>query len=177
MKMKKLLSLVMSMMVILMMPSVVMASESETLELEEREYLIVNDTDIVYVGEDYENPITGEYIRWQNGRGLDKKFTFSVKYSVKSSKFVINGSSVDISTTAQIEDRNGNSASGYYGHLYMVSILNFLTCKDLQFSLGKVQSGTITGLKSGGSYYVQIVNNDYLPDNLYLVGEGTIVSK
>ena len=32
MKMKKLLSLVMSMMVILMMPSVVMASESETLE-------------------------------------------------------------------------------------------------------------------------------------------------
>ena len=46
-------------------------------EQDDRTYLIVNGEDIVYVGEDYENPETGEYVRWDtSSRGVDKSFFF-----------------------------------------------------------------------------------------------------
>ena len=53
-----------------------MAAEPEVLP-DDREYLVVNGTDIVRVGEDYENPETGEYVRWdKDARGVDKTFSF-----------------------------------------------------------------------------------------------------
>lgn len=78
-----------------------------------------------------------------------------------------------MSANAHVEDLYENTVSGYSGHLYSVSLVG-LYSRNLQFSVGKAQSGTITGLSDGGSYKVQIINNDYLPDNRYLVGSGSV---
>lgn len=48
------------------------AAEQDIVQ-DDRDYLIVNGTDIVYVGEDYENPDTNEYIHWsKDEKGLIK---------------------------------------------------------------------------------------------------------
>lgn len=151
------------------------AAEPKVLQ-DEREYLIVNGNDIVYVGDDYENPDTGEYIHWNtDARGIDKSFSFKIRYSVTSSSFTVNSSTVYVSSDAHVEDLYGNTVSGYDGHEYTVSIVGLYN-RNLQFSVGGTQSGTITGLNDGGSYKVQITNNDYLSDTLYLVGSGTVSS-
>ncbi len=41
------------------------AAAPEAKEVEE-EYLIVNGTKVIHVGEDYDNPDTGEYIHWSD---------------------------------------------------------------------------------------------------------------
>lgn len=59
--------------------------------------LIVNGTDIVRVGEDYENPETGEYVRWdKDAKGVDKTFSFKIRYSVSSSKFTVHSTKVSV---------------------------------------------------------------------------------
>jgi hypothetical protein len=146
----------------------------ETISPDNREYLIVNGSDIVYVGEDYENPDTGEYIHWDNyARSVDKNFTFKMRYSVTSSSFTAHSTKVLVIANAHVEDLNGNIISGYTGHLYTVSIVGWYS-RNLQFSVGSAQSGTITGLENGGSYKVQITNSDYLVDTRYLVGSGSV---
>ncbi len=80
-----------------------------------------------------------------------------------------------VSADAEVQDLDGNVVSGYEGHLYTVSIVGWYS-RNLQFSVGYEQSGTISGLDNGGSYKVTIINNDYLSDTRYLVGSGTILS-
>lgn len=146
---------------------------SKEVQQDEREYVIVNGEDIVFVGEDYENSETGEYIRWNNTRGVDKSFSFKVRYSVTSSKFTVHSSKVQVSAKAHVEDLDGNTESGYTGHLYTVSLVGIYT-RNLQFAVGSSESGVISGLKEDGSYAVKISNNDYLTDQQYLVGSGTV---
>lgn len=66
---KKIMSLILSVVMLMAFSTSVLAAEPEVLP-DDREYLVVNGTDIVRVGEDYENPETGEYVRWdKDARG------------------------------------------------------------------------------------------------------------
>lgn len=172
---KRVMSVLLVTVMVLGMSMSAYAAEKEDILPEKGDYVLVNGTEIVYVGEDYENPETGEYIRWSNSRGTDKKFTFRIQYSVTSSKFKVNGDKVKVTANAHIEDRNFKTVDGYDGHLYSVS-LNGIYSRTLQFSVGSTQSGTIDGLKNGGKYSVTIINNDYLDVDKYLVGDGKIES-
>ena len=79
---KKIISLVLSFVMMMAFSTSVFAAEPEVVP-DDREYLVVNGTDIVRVGEDYENPETGEYVRWdKDAKGVDKTFSFKIRYSV-----------------------------------------------------------------------------------------------
>ena len=160
---KKLVGLLLSLVMSFAVTMTAFAAEPQVTQ-DEREYLIVNGTDIVHVGEDYENA---------DARGVDKSFTFKIRYSVTSSSFTVHSNKVTISADAQVEDLYGNILSGYNGHKYTVSLIG-LYYRNLQFEVGGTQSGTISGLNNGGSYKVQVTNNDYLSDTTYLVGSGTV---
>lgn len=172
-KLKKSVAMMLSFVMVLMFSTTAFAAEPNVITPDEREYLIVNGTDIVYVGEDYESPDTGEYIHWNDSRGVDKSFSFKIRYSVTSSKFTVHSEKVLVSADAHVEDLSGNTVSGYTGHLYTVSVTGVYS-RSLQFSVGNSQSGTISGLSNGGSYKVTITNNDYLSDTRYLVGSGSV---
>lgn len=60
--------------------------------------------------------------------------------------------------------------------LMTANSLNGWYSRNLQFSVGKEHTGTISGLKKGGKYSVEIINNDYLEYGQNLVGSGTIES-
>ena len=172
--MKKIMAMILAAITVLAMSTTAFADERNVVEPDERKYLIVNGSDIVYVGEDYENPDTGEYVHWDSkARGTDKTFSFKVRYSVTSSNFTVHSTKVLVSADAKVEDLYGNIVSGYNGHLYTVSLVG-LYSRNLQFSVGNAQSGTISGLNKGESYKVTITNNDYLSDTRYLVGSGQV---
>lgn len=170
---KKIMSLILSVVMLMAFSTSVLAAEPEVLP-DDREYLVVNGTDIVRVGEDYENPETGEYVRWdKDARGVDKTFSFKIRYSISSSKFTVHSSKVSVKANAHIEDLKGNTVSGYKGHKYTVSIVG-VYARNLQFAVQGKQSGTVSGLKKNGSYKVTITNNDYLDATKNLVGSGSV---
>lgn len=175
-KVNKLASLLLSLIMVFTCSSTVFAAETDIVVPDNREYLIVNGTDIVYVGEDYENPETGEYIRWnENARGVDKKFSFRIRYSVTSSDFTVSSSKVRVKVDADVIDYAEVVQDGYDGHAYTVSVSGVYS-RNLQFSVGDVGIGTITDLKDGGTYRVTITNNDYLEYGYYLDGSGSITA-
>lgn len=172
-KVQKVVALVLSLVMIFSCSVTSFAAENEV-EQDEREYLVVNGTDVVPVGEDYENPDTGEYVHWNvNARGTDKKFSFKIRYSLTSSSFKVNSTKEKVAASASVQDNKGNKLSGYKGHKYTVSLVGVYS-RNLQFAVSGKQSGTVTGLKKGGSYKVKITNNDHLSDTKYLVGSGTV---
>ena len=172
---KRVSLIVMSLALTLMLSNMAFADERIEAVNVDRPYVIINGIHIVYEGENFESPETGEYFRWTGTRGVDKEFTFNIRYSVESSKFTINGDRVVVNADAHVEDNAGNYLSGYKGHLYTVSIKGWYS-RSLQFSVGQDQSGTISGLWKGGRYSVEIINNDYLEYGKNLVGSGTIES-
>lgn len=148
------------------------AAESEAPETEV-DYLIVNGTEVIAVGEDYENPESGEYIHWDNRvRGTDKSFSFKIRYSITSSSFTVNSTRERISCSAIVTDGALNGQSGYSGHAYTVTMGG----KTLNFKVNGTQSGTISGLSKGSKYTIKITNKDYLPSNRYLNGSGKVVT-
>lgn len=162
--------------------STVLAREDMDLQ-EDREYLIVNGTEIVYEGEDYENPETGEYIRWNtNSRSVSKEFSFKIRYSLVSSSFNVSSDSIYVHADADVRymDADGAIQNGYDGHRYTVTIFsssifdNF--SKDLEFEVNGIRYAYSFSVDKNQSYKVKIVNNDYLDDYYYLVGSGTIES-
>lgn len=172
-KTRKIVSLVLSLIMLMAFSTSAFAAEPEAIP-DDREYLVVNGTDIVRVGEDYENPDTGEYVRWNpNTRGVDKSFSFKIRYSISSSSFTVHSTKVSVKANAHIEDLQGNVLSGYKGHKYTVSVVGVYS-RNLQFAVQGTQSGTISGLQKNGSYKVTITNNDYLSATKNLVGSGTI---
>lgn len=142
---------------------------------DDRQYLIVNGTEIVRVGEDYENPETGEYIHWTNDSrsSVDKKFEFKIRWSLTTASFTVHSNKVEIACDADVQSSTGIVLSGYNGHKYTVSLIGVYS-RNLQFAVGGTEFGTVDGLKTGGNYKVQISNNDYLASNVYLVGTGTV---
>lgn len=141
-----------------------------------KSYLVVNGTQIVNEGEDYENEATGEYIHWIDTRGVDKKFTFKIRYSITSKSFTINGTSVTVKASAYLTDDADNPLS-CDDFKYSVSI-NGVYSRKLNFNIGGTQTGTISGLKKGGSYTVTISTGESMPGDGYgyLQGSGTIES-
>lgn len=120
----------------------------------EEPYFIINDKEIIYFGEYYENTETGEYFRWitnPDAKGeIAKEFEFKIRHSVKSSKFKINSTKVSVESSAVVTDAANDSVSGYNDHPYSVSI-NGTYSRTLDFSTGGTESGTISGLVNGGS--------------------------
>jgi len=149
------------------------ASEFDKTISENRDYVIINGKHIVYEGENFEDPSTGEYFRWDNSRGIDKFFSFKIRYSVQSSNFRVNSSKVLIASDAHIENSSGRKLYGYNGHSYTVSIGGWYS-RDLKFAVGGNEAGTVSGLTKGGQYRVSIYNSDSLGEDKYLVGEGTV---
>lgn len=131
-------------------------------------------------GENYENKETGEYFRWisvPTARGtIAKSFEFKIRFSVQSTSFTIDSTSVSVEANAFVEDVFGAQVSGYSGHEYTIELTRGLSTKSLQFDIDGTESGTISGLTSGGSYTMKIINNDYLSPGDYLTGWGTITN-
>ena len=169
---KNIASLVLSVIMLMVFSTSVLADEPDAVP-DNREYIVVNGTDRVRVGEDYKNSETGEYIRWdKNARKADKTFSFKIRYSISTSKFEVKSSTVSVKSDAHIEDYRGNVVNGK-GHKYTISIIGVLT-RNLKFAVQGTQKGTVTGLKKGGKYKVTITNNDYLDNTKYLVGNGSV---
>ena len=146
---------------------------------DEGECVILSDNKRVPLYTNYENPETGEYIRWEFTKDkageVVKKFSFKIQWSVTSSNFTVKSSKVKVSANAHIEDYNGTVFNCNDGHRYEVQIIG-VYARSLYFAIGGTESGTIDGLKKGGSYKVKIINTDSISDANYLVGSGTIKS-
>ena len=132
---KKIMSLILSVVMLMAFSTSVLAAEPEVLP-DDREYLVVNGTDIVRVGEDYENPETGEYVRWdKDARGVDKNL-FHLKsvtlFHLQNLQYIV--AKVSVKANAHIEDLKGNTVSGYKGHKYTVSIVG-VYARNLQFAV------------------------------------------
>lgn len=143
------------------------------------EYLIINGQQVVRAGENYDNPETGEYIHWvtnPNAKGtIAKEFTFKIRHSVMSSKFTVDSTSVSISCNACVTDMDNDYVAGFLGHEYTVNIVGIFT-RTLLFDTGGTESGSISGLKKGGEYRVEIINVGDLADIYYLQGSGKITN-
>ena len=170
---KRVSLIVMSLALTLMLSNMAFADERTEAVNVDRPYVIINGTHIVYEGENFESPETGEYFRWDNSRGIDKFFSFKIRYSVQSSNFRVNSSKVLIASDAHIENSSGRKLYGYNGHSYTVSIGGWYS-RDLKFAVGGNEAGTVSGLTKGGQYRVSIYNSDSLGEDKYLVGEGTV---
>lgn len=173
-KFRGMMTLLLALMMVFACTTTTLAAELNNIAQDGREYLIVNGTDIVYVGEDYQNPETGEYIYWKNNaRGVDKEFSFKVRWSVTSSNFTVSSEKVRVTADASVVDYADVPQSGYEGHLYTVTISGVYS-RDLQFDIGGIETGTINNLVKGGTYRVTITNNDFLEDGRFLYGDGKI---
>lgn len=173
-KFRGMMTLLLALMMVFACTMTTLAAERNNIAQDGREYLIVNGTDIVYVGEDYQNSETGEYIYWKNNaRGVDKEFSFKVRWSVTSSNFTVSSEKVRVTADASVVDYADVPQSGYEGHLYTISVSGVYS-RSLQFSVDEITSQTINNLIKGGTYRVTITNNDFLEDGLYLYGDGKI---
>ena len=171
---KGLIGVVLSSMMLFTLTTTTYAAVPETSNNATGAYIIINGTEKVYVGEDYENPETGEYIHWISTYGTVKSFTYKIRYSVASDYFVINSTSVNIDSTAYVTDSAGNIKSGYDGHKYSIRLEKLFFSKTLNFAVNGKESGTISGLTKGAKYMVVITNSDTLDSNRYLTGDGSI---
>lgn len=98
-----------------------------------------------------------------------------VRYSVTSLSFTVSSTSVSVTSSAYVGYSDYDKASGYSGHAYRLEIIGVYT-RSLNFEVDGTESGTVSGLQSGGSYKVRIANEDNLPSTLYLIGGGTITN-
>ncbi len=116
----------------------------------------------------------------------DGTFAFKVSSILKSTKFQIKqgATSIRITSSAKIYNvpYNNNLTSSYPNHSYEIILY-----KDGLFGGRKVESKkftadgysetvTYSGLSSDETYYLKIINNDYLPGGLYVVGNGKITN-
>lgn len=131
-------------------------------------------TNLVVVDVEPQNLI-GEYIIQQSQLLAtdEEKFSFSVRTSVTSSKFVVHSSTVAVSINAYIQNSRLQQVSGYTGHKYTVTISG-PTSHTLNFEIGGTESATVRGLKAGEKYTIKITNKSSLPSGYYLAGTCTV---
>ena len=173
-KMTKILSLVT--MLVMLFSITANAAQDEPPAGKQDNYVILNGDTVVYEGQDWEDPETGEYFRWSNTRGIDKAFSFKIRNSVESSKFTVNGSSVTITCYAAVKNSKGEIIQGYENHRYRVELKGIFS-RSLDFRAQRNASGNISGLVNGGSYSVKITNLDSISSSVhYLEGDGRVVS-
>ena len=104
---------------------------------------------------------------------IAKEFSFKIRWSVTSSKFTINSSSVKVTSHAKVIRETAGSISGYENMKYYVELSRILS-KKLTFTAGGTSTGTISGLRSGSQYTVSISTGETLPASFYLEGSGQI---
>lgn len=143
---------------------------------EQKFYVVINDEEIVFEGDNYVNPETGEYFYWKDAsRGTDKTFEFKIRYSVQSSSFTIAGSSAIVRSMGEIKDFNGNVLSAYTSQRYEVG-LSGASSASFEPLVG-YQTSYLFNAISGGSYRVTIRNPiDLRNVDAYLEGYGSITS-
>ncbi len=130
----------------------------------------------------YINPETGEYFIWeQNSRSTAKVFSFKIKYSVSSSNFLLNSSTVRIKVyRATFVKENNTPASCCNSHKFQVDLRRdsiFDTHNVATFYAPFISTQTWNlggGFFTSEQYYLQITNLDPIPDNVYLTVSGEV---
>lgn len=176
MKIRKIMSLMLTFVCLLCTSSDVFAASAEEIP-----YFIINGEEIVYYGENYINSETGEYFIWKtnpNSRSSSsREFSFKIRSSVESSYFTINSTKVSVEANANVTDEDFNWVNGFDGFPYTVTIRGVFGRK-LNFEVGGTETGTVTGLVNGGEYKVEIAKgSEELPSSPfthYLSGDGCV---
>lgn len=130
----------------------------------------------------YINPETGEYFIWeQNSRSTAKVFSFKIRYSVTSTYFQLNSSTVRIKVyRATFQHEDNTTASCCNGHEFQVDLRrrSFLDTHNIATFYAPFISTQTWNLGSGfftnEQYYLQIGNIDNLPSGVYLAGSGEV---
>lgn len=130
----------------------------------------------------YINPETGEYFIWeQNSRSTAKVFSFKIRYSVASSYFQLNSTTVRIKVyRATFVKENNTPASCCNGHEFQVDLRkrSFLDTHNKATFYAPFISTQTWNLGGGFStidqYYLEINNIDTLPSDVYLAGSGEV---
>lgn len=130
----------------------------------------------------YYNTETGEYFIWEtNSRSTAKTFSFKIRYSVASSNFLLNSSTVRIKVyRAVFQKSDGSSASCCNSHEFQVDLRRdtiFDTHNIATFYAPFTSTQTWNlggGFSTNAQYYVEINNNYSLPSGVYLVGSGEV---
>lgn len=155
------------------------------------DYVLINDKVKVYAGQNWEDPVTGEYFRWispaqsklagsKKATSSIKYFSFQIRHSIESASFNMPKTKVYVSTSAFIGMQDGTWMRTGTGIPYTVSLRKSsgIMNKTLNFKIGGTTSGSISGLTSGVNYKVRIaVQTDlsyYKGVPEYLCGEGNI---
>lgn len=130
----------------------------------------------------YINPETGEYFIWeQNARSTAKVFSFKIRYSVASSNFLLNSSTVRIKVyRATFQKADNTPASCCNSHEFKVdlrrdSIIDTHNIATFYAPFISTQTWNLGGgFFTNEQYYVQIGNIDNLPSDVYLAGSGEV---
>lgn len=135
----------------------------------------------------YYNPETKESFKWiennqERSATVAKKFTFTVRYTLKSGNFKLNGTYAKIKINkAYIGNYNGKYLRDGNKHKYQVDLKNahrWFSSNVANFTL-PTDNKTVSlggGFHKGESYYVKITNNDKLSGGEYVVGEGEVIA-
>lgn len=128
----------------------------------------------VKYGEDWENPETGEYVRWDKIsllRGSTARyFSFSIRYSFTVSDIPISTSNINVYSSADVISQSGGPLDqDYTGREYTVEVGNWFS-STATFAVGG-SSGpvTLTGYNPGSGHWATVsVGGIYAP---YLLTE------
>lgn len=96
---------------------------------------------ILKENQNYDNPVTGEYFRWENinsrnalyGNTVAKDFSFEISVSVISSSFDIDSKKINVESNAKLLDLN---IQDYINGTYDIEIHNGWSTKTKNFKTG-----------------------------------------
>ena len=125
-------------------------------------------------GVDYENPITGEYLRWgpieftRSGH-YRRSFSFDLRYSFYISDIPVNDSTVNFSTEAIVYHASnyGVQVPGHDSHPYTIEMRGQ---ESYFYTNGSYQSGSFSGFTPGNTYSMRIANAADFDTGLYILG-------
>lgn len=133
---------------------------------------------------DYENTETGEYFRWvnPNSKSRVKNFEFSIRYSVDSSSFTIDGTNlkVYINSTRCVYGSGNDAGISKETQKFTVTVykssLLFPLANNAVFygPCGATNASLGGGFTKGDKYWLRVTNNDDIPRGVYLEGSGYI---
>lgn len=180
MKVNKFLSVIVSVS-ILCLPSLSFAFENN---MYQPETIVSYETNpgiiVLEKNQNYENPMTGEYFRWENEGGVmrtssnsvAKNFSFRIHTSVVSAKFDIDSSRVKVQSYGTLTHlSDGNIVDGTYD----IELRNGWSYSETEnFSTGS-DSKKYSGLNPSKSCRITIKNDgSWDRYNYELSGEGTV---
>lgn len=130
----------------------------------------------------YENPITGEYFRWDNtstaAAVASKNFSFKMRYSLRSSDFkmLYDDAYVKVFDVAFV-DIDGAIIIQQESQSFSVIIKRGLTSKTANFVCPRTYEQVKyfeDAFTANENYYLLLEVPDKLPDNVYIEGSGSV---